>query len=940
MADGILHPQRTEVVVRGDGNCFYRAIALWRDETSDRKHGEIRSLCNSLIEKYPQVFQPLLFASRSVEEHVKKSKLAGSWAETVDIFSCATLLKRTISTFSTKEKKWFTFNPLKITNFSSSMERKKGCECPITLKYYDDYAQANHFNLLLPQGNCCNAPPPENKPSSVVIDLDNVGQSYASAVKQSSKTCPPTKISSTTTNTTNQSPQTHPTKQRKGNLSSTDTAAKKSSSACSSIDSAKQPSQATYFKQRSPTSTKANHKQPTPANVTTAKQTSANFEATQPSQPLKNFVKQSFPAPTNGTTPKTNSAMESSQDPAPKAKNPSPATKTTTTQPSSTSTSSKQPYATPNFDNMDIKAIKEFISARGVQVSNYRKPQLIELAKAIASMDLPIDPDFENCSIDECLIRRLTLPAGLKIPDPFQMSSLSHDFSQLPPFGLMDIFNHLIMSKTDYDKAMLSSWRSFEEYNLCLNGHVQSLGVKTVQDLDGSTYFVFVAGVIPTQKEKTQEGEKYYRLWFVLDSNGSVYSAFCRCKGGADQGCRHLGATLFELDDFLSNQRKSVTSVSAYWNPKPTPKNKPVPLLEMKVSHGHGKRNKRKVTAQDDSWIDSFDPRPMKHRNEITLNEKLEFAQKLRKIDPFSGILDFLPAPKTSDDNDDSQQSEYNISHLPIMSQAKKYIEANVDNTSESNLSDVAEEFLTVLTFSNSDRENINKATQGQHQSKTWHEMRHLLVTGKTIKALYTRQNTIEKNPLTDVSLTVKNFITQKEYKENQRYPDAIEYGIKEESNAKFYYSKVCEKQHSAFKLEEPGLLLSTEYSWLGASLDGIRKCSCCNPAVVEFKCPFNGKDLDPKNAFLLPSVGGVKDKDGNFSLDNNHLHYFQVQTYMAVSGYNTCEFVTYTSKGIHVVKVNFNADFWKTVVTKVNKFYCKQIVPSILLEAFKSLKQ
>ena len=44
------------------------------------------------------------------------------------------------------------------------------------------------------------------------------------------------------------------------------------------------------------------------------------------------------------------------------------------------------------------------------------------------------------------------------------------------------------MSKTDYDKAMLSSWRSFEEYNLCLNGHVQSLGVKTVQDLDGSIF--------------------------------------------------------------------------------------------------------------------------------------------------------------------------------------------------------------------------------------------------------------------------------------------------------------------------------------------------------------------------------------------------------------------------------------------------------------------
>ena len=62
------------------------------------------------------------------------------------------------------------------------------------------------------------------------------------------------------------------------------------------------------------------------------------------------------------------------------------------------------------------------------------------------------------------------------------------------------------MSKTDYDKSKLSSWRSFEEYNLCTNGHVQSLGVNTTEDLDGSTFFVFVAGVILTQKQKNLRG--------------------------------------------------------------------------------------------------------------------------------------------------------------------------------------------------------------------------------------------------------------------------------------------------------------------------------------------------------------------------------------------------------------------------------------------------
>jgi len=49
-------------------------------------------------------------------------------------------------------------------------------------------------------------------------------------------------------------------------------------------------------------------------------------------------------------------------------------------------------------------------------------------------------------------------------------------------------------------------------------------------------------------------------------------------------------------------------------------------------------------------------------------------------------------------------------------------------------------------------------------------------------------------------------------------YPEARQYGIKEENNAKFYYSKVGEKQHSSFELEEPGLLISRQFSWIGAS--------------------------------------------------------------------------------------------------------------------------
>ena len=47
MASGNLPPQRREIVVRSDVNCFYRAIALWRDEMSDENHDEILRLSSS-----------------------------------------------------------------------------------------------------------------------------------------------------------------------------------------------------------------------------------------------------------------------------------------------------------------------------------------------------------------------------------------------------------------------------------------------------------------------------------------------------------------------------------------------------------------------------------------------------------------------------------------------------------------------------------------------------------------------------------------------------------------------------------------------------------------------------------------------------------------------------------------------------------------------------
>ena len=213
------------------------------------------------------------------------------------------------------------------------------------------------------------------------------------------------------------------------------------------------------------------------------------------------------------------------------------------------------------------------------------------------------------------------------------------------------------------------------------SGHVRKLSVKPINDNDGSKFYVFEAGVLLSQKDKTQENAKEYNLWFILDCLGSVFSAFCNCKGGGDQGWRHLGATLFELENFLSNRKKSVTSCSAYWIPKPSPVHKPVPLINLKISHQNSRKRKaRNVTPYDDSWIDSFDPRPNKHRQGITEEMKSKFAEELQKIDSASGILDYLIDDTAKNDdskNTDSQCKPKDIRHLNIQSKLESFVKSN-----------------------------------------------------------------------------------------------------------------------------------------------------------------------------------------------------------------------------------------------------------------------
>ena len=106
-----------------------------------------------------------------------------------------------------------------------------------------------------------------------------------------------------------------------------------------------------------------------------------------------------------------------------------------------------------------------------------------------------------------------------------------------------------------------------------------------------------------------------------------------------------------------------------------------------------------------------------------------------------------------------------------------------------------------------------------------------------------------------------------------------------------------------------------------------------CPNALLEIKCPCKGADMDPKEAFLLETVGGDTEKYGNYFLKPTRLHYFQIQTGIAVCGLKKCDFVVFTPKGIYVVNVNFDQAFWNSTIKTVKMFYTKNIISTLLAQ-------
>ncbi|XP_028415470.1 uncharacterized protein LOC114538486 [Dendronephthya gigantea] len=395
------------------------------------------------------------------------------------------------------------------------------------------------------------------------------------------------------------------------------------------------------------------------------------------------------------------------------------------------------------FSSMNVASLKKYLQERGVTIHGYLKPALVVIATAVEKMMLPLDPNFERDDAEKNLEKRLIIH-DVAVPDPFTLPT-QNNFIDSPPFGLYDIFNHLIYHSSDYDKQGLASYKSYDDYRLFDDGYVESLSTLTLKKCG---VHVYVGKVNPTMRTKTDGGQEFYNLWFILEgkgpNKGSVLEAFCKCKGGRDGGCKHIAAAMYSLEYLLNTEGKdSVTSGECLWKRKPKTSIKPCEVKDINISkcvYG-GLDKKRKCEYV---WLQNIDhdPREERFRKEKSHDEMAEFTSLMQKnvtskLDNLSDEPAIFPLLQKLYLPDNTAKAT-NLPGLILPTTAKNgsgIMEQKINQfieKSTNKCTPTAEAFLNQLTFSDSEINDVEKATLNQWESEDWFQHKGSNITSST----------------------------------------------------------------------------------------------------------------------------------------------------------------------------------------------------------------
>lgn len=210
-----------------------------------------------------------------------------------------------------------------------------------------------------------------------------------------------------------------------------------------------------------------------------------------------------------------------------------------------------------------------------------------------------------------------------------------------------------------------------------------------------------------------------------------------------------------------------------------------------------------------------------------------------------------------------------------------------------------------LLPLTLGDAHTLEHQTHAQSNSHLWHQERRKRLTASKFSRIAKRRKAINDSFLNSIFYP-KPFTNA-----------AIEYGKTHEEAAKKAYSA----KRINFHLHSCGLVVNPEFSFLGATPDG-KVCTDRGTGILEIKCPFKARELTPQDAATAIKNFCLRKKGDILALDRNHAYFFQVQGQLLVTGAPFCEFVVYTSKGVHIETIEADKEFCNDLLESLSMFY------------------
>ena len=152
----------------------------------------------------------------------------------------------------------------------------------------------------------------------------------------------------------------------------------------------------------------------------------------------------------------------------------------------------------------------------------------------------------------------------------------------------------------------------------------------------------------------------------------------------------------------------------------------------------------------------------------------------------------------------------------------------------------------------------------------------------------------------------------------------ATEYGKTMEKVALAQYSLKYDNEHTNSEISKCGLFISKEYPFIGATPDGVVKCSCCGEGIIEVKCSYAYQHLSPDEVATQCDKYNLCLEDGSVKLKKDTKWYTQIQTQLGVTKKSWCDFVFFTRKGLSVERIEFDSEYFKHCQSKAKAFFFK----------------